>query len=154
MSVQQGKGHIYGLAGGTIAFTKPDGTSLSGYVSPNVQTLRVSHQGKVDEIKGQDGEYNSFITSGEKFECEFNFIPEGSTIANAKASAQFPPLGSAGAISGLPVVVAGSVSDVFNTGVWYYQGGGTDNGAHDANWTGTFTLHRYPGITTTTAITS
>jgi hypothetical protein len=152
MSVQQGKGHIDGISGGTIVFTKPDGTSLSGYVSPNLQSLRVTHSGKADEIKGQDGEYNSFLIAGEKLECEFNFIAEGTTKANARASAQFPPLGSAGTISGLPVIVIGSIADGLN-GTWYYQGGGTDNGVNDGIWSGSFTLHRYPGITTTTAIT-
>jgi len=152
MSTQIGKGHVYGLVAGTIAFTSPAGAAISGYVSPNIQSLRVTHHGKIDEIKGQDGEFNSFITSGEKVECEFTFIPEGTTIANAKLAAQFPPLGSSGVISGLPVIICGSLSDVFG-GVWYYQGGGSDSGPHDANWTGTFTLHRYPGITTTTAIT-
>jgi hypothetical protein len=153
MAVQQGKGHVFGL-GATIAFTKPDGTSLSGYVTPDIQTLRVSHQPKVDEIKGQDGEYNAFIVSGEKVECEFTFIPQGTTIANAKLSAQMPPIGSSGAISGLPVIPFGSFADVFNTGVWYYQGAGSDSGQNDTNWTGTFTLVRYPGITTTTAISA
>src|SRR6267154_2861910 len=149
MATQVGKGHVYGLSGGAIAFTAPSGSSVSGYISPNLQSLRITHQGKLDEIKGQDGEYNSFITSAEKVECEFTYIPEGTTIANAKLSAQFPPLGSSGVISGLPVIFCGSFSDVFNTGVWYYQGGGSDSGPHDSNWTGTFTLHRYPGITST-----
>lgn len=154
MATQQGKGHVYGLAGGTIVFTAPSGSAISGYITPNLQSLRFTHQGAVDEIKGQDGEYNSFLTKAEKVECEFSYIPEGSTIANAKASAQLPPLGSSAVLSGLPVIACGSFSDVFNTGVWYYQGGGSDTGPHDANWTGTFTLHRYPGISTTTAISA
>ena len=152
MSAQQGKGQVYSLSGGTIVLKDLAGVAIVGYVSPNLQSLRVTHNGKLDEIKGQDGEYNAFIASGEKVECEFSFIPQGSTIANAKVSAQFPPLGSAGAISGLPVIACGSFSDVFNTGVWYYQGGGSDNGVNDSNWTGTITLVRYPGITTTAAI--
>lgn len=150
MSVQQGKGHIDGITG-TIAFTNPDGSALSGYISPNIQSLRVTHAGKLDEIKGQDGEYNSFLIAGEKFECEFNFIPEGTTKANARAAAQMPKLGSAGTLTGLAVIPMGSVADVF-AGVWYYLGGGTDNGVHDNVWTGSFTLHRYPSVSTTTAI--
>ncbi len=153
MSVQQGKGQVFAL-GATIVFTKPDGSSLTGYVTPNMQSLRVTHGSKVDEIKGQDAEYNAFILSGEKFECEFSFIPQGSTLANAKLSAQMPPIGSSGVISGLPVVICGSSSDVFNGGVWYYQGGGSDNGVNDSNWTGTLPLVKYPGITTTTAISA
>lgn len=153
MAVQQGKGQIYGLAGGTIAFTAPSGSAISGYITPDLQTLRVTHGGiKVDEIKGQDGEYNAFIVSGEKFECEFTYIPQGTTVANAKLSAQLPPIGSSGVLSGLPVIIMGSVADVFNTGVWYYQGGGSTSAPNDTNWTGTFTLVRYPGITTTTAL--
>lgn len=152
MAVQQGKGQIFGLAGGTIVFTNPAGAAITGYITPDLQTLRVAHGSKVDEIKGQDGEYNAFIVSGERFECEFTYIPQGSTVANAKLSAQLPPIGSSGVISGLPVIIMGSIADVFNTGVWYYQGGGSTNQQNDQHWTGSFTLVRYPGIATTTAL--
>lgn len=158
MATMQGRGEVFAL-GATIAFTKPDGTSLSGYVTPNMQSLRVSHGTKVDEIKGQDGEFNAFLVSGERIECEFSFIPQGTTIANAKLSAQMPPAGSSATITGLPILPFGSFTDVLNTNggntqPWYYQGGGSDSGVNDSNWTGTFTLVRYPSITSTTAISA
>lgn len=160
MAVQQGKGHVYGLTdqastpvAGTITFKNPDGTSLSGYISPNLQTLRLTHSGDVDEIKDQNGEIVAIITRGERLECEFNFIPEGSSKANARASGQMPQLGSSATIANLPIIVTGSLSDSFNAANWFYVGGGTLNGNSDSHWTATFTLRRYPGITTTTAIT-
>lgn len=159
MAVQQGKGHVYGLSdqaappvAGTIAFKNPDGTSLSGYVSPNLQSLRLNHEAAMEEIKDQTGEYSGLITKGEKLTCEFNFIPEGTTKANSRAAAQMPQAGSSATIASLPVIVQGSFADALNGATWFYLGGGTNNGQSDSHWTATFTLHRYPGITTTTQI--
>ena len=154
LPTQIGAGHIYGLTGGTIVLKGPDGTTISGYVSPNLKTLRSTHVGEKDRIKGQNGEYNSIILKGEMFECEFNFIPEGATIANSKSSATLPPLGSSATLSGLPVIAQGSASDVFNSATWIYEGGGTLNGDSENHWTATLPLCRYPGITTVTAITA
>ena len=152
MAVQQGKGHVYGLSTGTISFKNPDGTSLSGYVSPNLQSLRAVHEGALEEIKDQTGEYSGLIVKGEKVTCEFNFIPEGTTLANAALAAEMPKLGSSATIANLQVIIFGSFSDVFNASSWFYLGGGTNNPQSDSHWTASFTLHRYPGITTTTQI--
>ncbi len=154
MGLQIGAGHVYGLAGGTIVIKQPDGTTLSGYVSPNLKTLRSGHESEVDRIKNQGGEIASLILKGEFFSCEFSVIPEGTTIANAKASATLPALGSSATISGLPVIAQGSASDILNSALWIYQGGGSLNGDSENHWTMTLPLFRYPGITTVTAITS
>lgn len=146
MATQLGKGHIYSLAGGTLA------CSLSGYVSPNLQTLRANHNADVIEIKGQDGNVNGVIANNDWVECTFDFIPQGSTIANSKLSAGTPAAGTGFTIANLPVITFAGIADVFNTDDWIYVGGNFELPS-DRNAVGSITLRRYPGITSTTAIT-
>jgi hypothetical protein len=151
---QGGTGHVFGLATFALAVKQADGsTTISGYISPNLQSLKLRHMGTVDRIKGQTGHITGIITSGEYVECDFDFIPEGSSVANSIASARIPPGGSAATISGLQVIPVGSFDDVFNTGVWFYEFEGTYNGVNDGKATTTLTLRRYPNITSGAAVT-
>jgi hypothetical protein len=150
---QYGKGHIHGLSGAALGVA-----SLSGYVSPNLQSLRLSHKGKIDEIEGQIGEVTGFIATDDAVECDFDYIPEGSSIANAKLSAGIATNGAPHTITGLPIIAVGRFTDVFNTNgantqPWFYMGDADVNGPHETKWTARIRLKRYINITSGTPIT-
>lgn len=153
MALLVGKANIYGLTGATAAIP-----ALTGYVSPNMQTLRVSDtQPDHKEIKSQAGEVEGKIfVQDDIIELTIDFIPQAGTIANARKSAGLPVKGSRVEISGLPVIVLGAFADALNATTnqpWFYEGGGTINGVNDDKWTMTLPLRRYKGITADTAIT-
>ena len=147
MAIQIGTGHIHTLSGSAVS------CSLSGYVSPNLQSLRTAHSADEDLIKSQAGRVTGAIYENDAIECTFNFIAEGTTVANAKLSAGIPVAGTGFTLSGLPVVTMGGIADVFNSDDWIYPGGGNWDLPADGKLTGTFTLRRFPLITSTTAIT-
>lgn len=151
MATQVGTAHIFGTPA-TVGIA-----SLTGYITPNVQTLDLSHNSDIDKIKSQTGEVSGIISSGDSIECEFNFIPEGTTTLNAKLSAGIPASLSGITITGLPIIAFGPFTDAFNTNSgntqpWIYEGGGKIKGASDGKWTAIFTLHRYIGITSASAL--
>lgn len=153
MSTQLGTGHIHSLSGGALGCA-----SLSGYVSPNLQSLRLSHAADVEKIKGQTGKTTGIIAEDDTIECTFEFIAEGTTIANAKKAAGIPAAGAAFTITGLPIIAMGGFTDALNTDAgntqpWIYEGGGTINGIANGKWTGTLPMKRYLQITSGTAIT-
>jgi hypothetical protein len=154
MATQVGKGHIYGLTGAAIGIA-----SLAGYVSPNLQSLRIAHNtGDHKEIKDQSGEVSGKIfVPDDIIELTIDFIPEGATLAAAKLSAGLPSAGAVVTITGLAVIAIGSFADALNassTNPWFYEGGGSINGVNDDKWSMTLPLRRYKGITSGTAITS
>ena len=134
------------------------GCALSGYVSPNMQTLRLQHAAEVDKIKGQNGYTTGLIFQDDVLECTFEYIPEGTTIANSKLSAGIPAAGAAFTITGLPIVTMGGFADALNTNAgstqpWIYEGGGQLHGDKAAKWSATLPMKRYPSITSGTAVT-
>lgn len=146
-------GHIHGLTGGALGIA-----SLSGYISPNLQTLRTTHAAEIDRVRNQGGDTSGLIASDEMVECDFDFIAEGSTIANAKKNG-IPGALAGVTVTGLPIIACGPFTDALNTnGVntqpWIYEGGGTITGAHNGKWTATLPLKRYPGITSATVISA
>ncbi len=151
MSTQVGHRHLYGLATVTIAI----GT-ISGYISPNVQTIKGTHTGDVDRIKNAQGAISSLLSSGdEKFECAFDFIPSNPTLTSiANPSAALPLILSFVTISGIePIQVGAFGADAFNSTLWIYEGGGAIHGENAKHWTASFTLHRYLNITTAVVAT-
>jgi len=145
MSVQLGTGHIHSVSGATLA------CSLAGYVSPNVQSLKVSHSADRIAVKSMAGVTTGLIFNDDQLECTFEVIPEGTTIANAKLAAGIPAAGTSFTISGLAVITCGGIADALN-GLWIYEGGGSVNGVSDDKWTLTMPMKRYPGISSGTAI--
>jgi hypothetical protein len=159
MANQINKGHVFGLSSVAILLLQSDGTStLSGYVQPNLQSLRLVDNGDVDVIKDQAGEIGSYIFSGQYLECSINFIPEGTTLANAKKSATGPVLGSGMKISGMPVIAMGAFTDAWNTDSgntqpWvHFPSSNLDHG-NDQKAMGSYTFRRAIGVTSAASIT-
>lgn len=152
MPTQLGTGHIHGLSTTTLS------CSLSGYVSPNLASLKVSHTADRIAVKSLLGRTTGLIFEDDQIECTFEVLPEGTTVANAKLSAGIPAAGSAFGITGCHIVACGGFTDAINTGggntqPWIYEGGGGINGVSDEKWTATLPMKRYLYITSGTAIT-
>lgn len=150
MGTLLGKAQIVGLTGGTVGVS-----SLSGYVSPNLQSLRFAHSGQKKTSTSQGGEVTSAYYHDDALEMTVDFIPEGSAVANtlaaAKLSAGTPVPGAAVVLSGLPVFAMGSFADALN-GSWIYEGAdGTL--PNDDKQTMSMKLWRTKGITSLTPIT-
>lgn len=158
MGQQIGKGHVFGVPA-TLAMYEADGTTaISGYVAPTLNGASLTHSFDSDETRNQAGDVDSVIIGmGEKVECEFDFIPRGSTVANAKIAASLPPPGAKVLITGAPVIRVGSFTDVYNTNSgntqpWIYMGGGSLTESAGGKMVGKIKLARYIGITSATPI--
>lgn len=155
MPTQQGTAHLFGVPA-VMTFFDPDNTAMATvYVTPNIQGIKINHSGEVQKIKSTGGEITGLIGSGDYITCSFDYIFEGTSIANAKASAQIPQLLSTCTVTGLPIIACGPFTDGFNTDVgntqrWIYEGGGSGDYKNAAAGTGTVTLNRYIGIPATT----
>jgi hypothetical protein len=148
-----GKGLIVGFGTGNVAHGSVVG-AVAGTVLMNVQNLRTKQSADVSQVKDQNGEIVAKISSGVFYEVDIDFIPEGTTIANAVSAAAFPALLAAVTLSAFPVIVSGdgTITDLLNSALWVYEGGGQISGVSDKNWSCTMTIRRYPGITTLTPI--
>lgn len=149
---QVGKGHIVGTATGAFGIT-----SLSGYVSPKMDTLTLTNSADFTEEKNQVGEVDSVVCSNLGVECQFRVTPKGSSLANARLAAGLPAVGAGVTITGLPVIAMGGFTDVLNTDSgntqpWIYTGQGSIEGTSDGKWSASITLRRYINITSATAI--
>jgi hypothetical protein len=144
------------FAAGTIAWKNPDGTAFApgaGYVSPNLQGLDYSHKGKVDKILNQAANTGALVITDEYIELSFDYIPQGTSDATARAAAAVPPLGSSATITNLPIIQIGTFADALNAANWIYEGDGGGSGKIGSpNWDGKISLRRYVDITTPTAI--
>jgi len=146
-----GKAEIYGF--GSAAMDVPD---LVGYVSPQLTTADIEHQGAVREVRNQSGQLNALIIADDDtLTWTINFIPQAGTRADALKSAWLPPIGARIKITGMPVVKIGSFADAFNadtTNPWIYEGDGRINCVSNENWTATLKCRRFKNIASATQI--
>jgi hypothetical protein len=152
-----GARNLQGLTGGTIVIKGTDGAPIAGYVSPNLQGFDLTHKATVDRVANQSGNTASLIITDEFIQITFDFIPQGTSLANALKSATIPPPGATAAITGLPIIPIGSFADGLNTDgtstqPWIYETDAGVNGKAKEKWEGKITLTRYVGITSGTAI--
>lgn len=141
---------------GTITFTTPAGSAITGYVSPNLQGLSAGHKAEVARIPNSSGQTTALIVTDEWIELTFDYIPQGTSDANARASGTLPPILSKAAVAGLPIIQIGAFADGLNTDgsttqPWIYEGDGGIEGKAKEHWDGKITLRRYVNIASTAA---
>lgn len=159
-ATQINRAHLVGVAAGTIVFTNPDASTLAGTISLNKRSLAAAHNFETEKAADEDGDIAGICAGGEFLELRWTFIPYGTSVANATASAAIPKPLASGVISGFPVIPMGSYADGINTATdlsgnsrWIYEGGAELNfeaGIGPASYT--MTLRRYPGILSNTAL--
>lgn len=158
MSTQIGKAHVTGLAGAAV-ITWPDGGTLTGTVSRNIESLDVVANANVNEVNNASGEVGAIFLHGDYLEVNWNFIPDGATIAQAKINAALPQAGSRMEVSGFPVIEMGPFTDGLNTDSgntqdWVVMPGARAVGSKTGPWTCNFTARRYINISDATPITT
>lgn len=155
-TTQVGKLHVFGFPA-TITLYDPTNTSLgSAFVQGNTQSLAIGHTVENRMIKSTQGTITGVHMSGEYVTCDFEFLAEGDTVADALKSSLIPEKGSTATVSGAQAIKFGPFADVLNTGVlsrWIYLGGGTVNLPVTDAGSSKITLHRFPGILATSAAT-
>lgn len=159
----QGKAPIFGVGAVTFTLIGPDGTTVSGYVMPTVNSANITHNGATNETKNTSGDIDAVTVSGEYIECAFTLIPTGTSSANALTAATVPKANSTVTISGARVIAVGPFSDALNvassgslpdTARWIYTTGGSLAISSEGHASLNLTMRRYPAIAGGTAFTS
>ena len=145
------------LATGVMTLKNPDGSAIAGYVSPNLQSLRLVHNATKRTIPDQVGDTVGLIFLDAHLEITFDFIPQGADLTGAKAAAATPEAGGSATVTGLPIFKKGFFTDALNTDgantqPWIYEGGENFTLPADDKATGSITLCRYPKIVSGTHI--
>ena len=164
---QVGKGHAHDLGGTLIDLIS--GTHYNART--NLQSIRVSTNGELDQIIGQSGDVNSLIFSGDFLEMTCEVLPEGASLTLAYEGVKIPARGTGFDATGFGTLPSATIvyipigpfltSGVNNTGTsvasdtqpWIFISG-EFNAPAAGKWSMTWTLRRYPSITSATAISS
>lgn len=131
----------------TLAMKTAAGATITGYVSPNLQSIQLSHECDVEEIKNQVGDVAAIITRNERLKLTIEFIPQGTSYANAKEAATILAPNCFVTIAGMPIIEVGSFADALNSADWHYGGGAQITGPSDQRWSATIELTRYAAVT-------
>jgi len=156
-NTQVGKGYKVGLSGALL-----DTTSGTYYTAKiNIQSVRVSTNGELDQIVAQDGDIKGLIATGDFLEATFEVIPEGATQADALTGCRIPARLKAFSASGFGNIPLGPFlnsginttgSSVTDTQPWIFISGDI-NGPANGKWSMTWVMRRFPSITNSTPIT-
>ena len=163
---QVGKGHAHDLGGTLIDLVS--GAYFN--TRTNLQSIRASTNGELDQIVGQTGDVNSLIFSGDFIEMTCEVLPEGATLTAAYQGVTIPARGTGFNASGFGTLPSGTIINIpigpfTNSGINNTGSGVTDtqpwifisgefNAPAAGKWSMTWTLRRYPSITSATAISS
>ena len=135
MPTMIGKGVIAGLSGATFTCT------LSGYVSPRLDSVGATHDAEAVALKDQEGKTIGWLWNGDEgLSMDIDFTPQGTSVANAKLAGGLPLPLSTITIAGMPSIAVGGFSDALNGALWTYLGGGKITIPADANTPATSTL--------------
>lgn len=157
MSMFFGKGYLVNPANPTLT---PSG--IAGYIAPVIRVPQlVQSEDAYSLLKTTLGIVEGIVGPNDCIlKCTFNYLPRGTTLANALKAATLPTKGAYG-IAGFPIIQVDAFADAWNATLlagnppWFYLGGGEILGAEDGKeWTGSITLWRFAGITSPTAITA
>lgn len=167
MPTQTGKGHANTLYGALIDTVSGDYYNTR----VNLQSIRVSTNGELDQIISQTGDVASLIFSGDFLEMTCEVIPEGATQVAAYQGVKVPARGTGFNASGFGTNSDGTVtpiplgpfsfSGINNIGAtaagnpqpWIFISGEI-NAPASGKWSMNWTLRRYPSITSSTPITA
>lgn len=130
---------------------------VTGYVSPDIESYDITHEADTEEVRNSAGEVVGHIGYNNRLTLTVNFIPSGTSVANALLAASLPDVNGTCVITGAPVMELGGYLDALNApgspasgpgGRWIYAGGGSIKTTQTGKATGTITLKRYTGMGT------
>lgn len=159
MANTQGSKYIFGSPA-TITLYGADGNAIVvGYVSPDIESYDITHDCDTEEVRNSSGEVVGHIAYNNRLSLTVNFVPAGTSVANALLAASLPDGNGTATISGAPNIKVGGIVNAINTtevgaSRWIYAGGGSVKTTNTGKATATITLKKYVGITATGAATN
>lgn len=157
MANTQGSKYVFGSPATLALYDAAGALVVTGYVSPDIESYDITHEADTEEVRNSAGEVVGHIGYNNRLTLTVNFIPSGTSTANALLSASLPDVNGTCIISGAPVIKIGGYTDAINalTGNrWIYAGGGSIKTTQTGKATATITLKRYTNITASGAATN
>ena len=157
MANTQGRKYIFGSPA-TLNLYNAAGTEImAAVISPDLESYDISHEADTEEVRDSSGEVVGHIGYNNRITLTVNFIPSGTSTANALLSASLPNVNGTAIITGAPVIVMGGVVNAINADTsnrWIYAGGGSIKTTQSGKSTGTITLKKYTNIAASGAATN
>lgn len=157
MANTQGTKYVFGSPATLALYDAAGALVVTGYVSPDIESYDITHEADTEEVRNSSGEVVGHIGYNNRLTLTVNFIPSGTSVANALLAAALPDVNGTCVISGAPVIEVGGYVDAINAATgnrWIYAGGGSIKTTQTGKATATITLKRYTNITVTGAATS
>lgn len=157
MANTQGTKYVFGSPATLALYDAAGNLVVTGYVSPDMESYDITHEADTEEVRNSSGEVVGHIGYNNRLTLTLNFIPSGTSAANALLAASLPDVNGTCVITGAPVIEIGGYADAINAATgnrWIYAGGGSIKTTQTGKATGTITLKRYTNITVTGAATA
>lgn len=157
MANTQGTKYVFGSPATLALYDAAGALVVTGYVSPDIESYDITHEADTEEVRNSAGEVVGHIGYNNRLTLTVNFIPSGTSTANALLSASLPDVNGTCIISGAPVIEIGGYADAINAATgnrWIYAGGGSIKTTQTGKATATITLKRYTNITVSGAATN
>jgi hypothetical protein len=157
MANTQGSKYVFGSPASLALYDAAGALVVTGYVSPDIESYDITHEADTEEVRNSAGEVVGHIGYNNRLTLTVNFIPSGTSVANALLAASLPDVNGTCVITGAPVMELGGYLDALNApgspasgpgGRWIYAGGGSIKTTQTGKATGTITLKRYTGMGT------
>ena len=157
MANTQGSKYVFGSPATLALYDAAGALVVTGYVSPDIESYDITHEADTEEVRNSAGEVVGHIGYNNRLTLTVNFIPSGTSTANALLSASLPDVNGTCIITGAPVIEIGGYADAINAATgnrWIYAGGGSIKTTQTGKATATITLKRYTNITVSGAATN
>lgn len=157
MANTQGTKYVFGSPATLALYDAAGALVVTGYVSPDLESYDITHEADTEEVRNSAGEVVGHIGYNNRLTLTVNFIPSGTSTANALLAASLPDVNGTCVITGAPVIEIGGYTDAINAATgnrWIYAGGGSIKTTQTGKATGTITLKRYANLTASGAATN
>jgi hypothetical protein len=157
MANTQGSKYVFGSPATLALYDAAGALVVTGYVSPDIESYDITHEADTEEVRNSAGEVVGHIGYNNRLTLTVNFIPSGTSTANALLSASLPDVNGTCVITGAPVIKIGGYADAINAATgnrWIYAGGGSIKTTQTGKATATITLKRYTNLTASGAATN
>jgi hypothetical protein len=157
MANTQGSKYVFGSPATLALYDAAGALVVTGYVSPDIESYDITHEADTEEVRNSAGEVVGHIGYNNRLTLTVNFIPSGTSTANALLSASLPDVNGTCVITGAPVIEIGGYTDAINAATgnrWIYAGGGSIKTTQTGKATATITLKRYTNVTASGAATN
>jgi hypothetical protein len=157
MANSQGRIYRFGSPATIQLYDSNNNLVVAGYVSPDMESYDLAHEADTEEVRNSSGEVVGHISYNNRVTLTVNFIPAGSSSANALLAMSLPDANGTCILTGAPNIQFGGFADAINAATgnrWIYAGGGSLKFTQSGKVTGTITLKRFTNITATGAALS